>query len=70
MKCEACGIEKIGGVCLTRWCENRDESVDRVLGKGKKLAHCQSPSCRKIIYENDDYVKTHNGAMHEGCAYE
>jgi hypothetical protein len=29
--CNACGIEKIGDVCLTRWCENRDESVDNVL---------------------------------------
>lgn len=29
--CDSCGIEKIGGVCLTKWCENRDESVDQML---------------------------------------
>lgn len=32
--CEECGIEKIGDVCLTRWCEARHESVDRVFGGG------------------------------------
>lgn len=30
--CDTCGLEKIGGRCLTLWCEDRHESVDRVLG--------------------------------------
>lgn len=30
--CETCGVEKIGNRCLTRWCEDRHESVDQVLG--------------------------------------
>ncbi|MFC4247237.1 hypothetical protein ACFOZ7_09545 [Natribaculum luteum] len=28
--CETCGLEKIGGRCLTRWCDDRHESVDRL----------------------------------------
>ncbi|ELY77143.1 hypothetical protein [Natrinema gari] len=30
--CDACGLEKIGGRCLTRWCPDRHSSVDDVLG--------------------------------------
>ncbi|WP_455448220.1 hypothetical protein [Natrinema thermotolerans] len=30
--CDACGLEKIGGRCLTRWCPDRHASVDAVLG--------------------------------------
>ena len=33
--CDSCGLERIGGRCLTRWCEERHESVDRVFGGGE-----------------------------------
>lgn len=28
--CSTCGVEKIGGRCLTRWCDDHHESVDEV----------------------------------------
>ncbi|MFC6716252.1 hypothetical protein ACFQGT_07895 [Natrialbaceae archaeon GCM10025810] len=31
--CESCGLEKIGGKCLTRWCDDRHPIVDEVLGE-------------------------------------
>lgn len=31
-RCSTCGVEKIGGRCLTRWCEDRHPSVDDVFG--------------------------------------
>ena len=30
--CATCGIEMIGGRCLTRGCEDRHSSVDEILG--------------------------------------
>lgn len=30
--CNTCGIEKIGGQCLTKSCEDRHEVVDQVFG--------------------------------------
>lgn len=30
--CPTCGLEKIGDRCLTRWCDDRHASVDRVFG--------------------------------------
>ncbi|RZH67916.1 hypothetical protein ELS17_00090 [Natrinema altunense] len=31
-RCDTCGLEKIGGRCLTRWCDDRHPIVDAVFG--------------------------------------
>ena len=33
--CDSCGLAKIGGKCLTRWCDDRHSSVDEVFGGGR-----------------------------------